>query len=109
MNYKGKVTSGIGMSLVYQGKPFVVYGPYFTHSVVKKGRSCEDCHKNEAVEKMKKGEQVPMLSAGPEIWGPLSLSDGRLLVRDHKQLKCVDVRNPAAAAAAAAGGAAASK
>ena len=63
VNYKGKVTSGIAMSLIHKGKPFVAYAPYFTHSVMKKGRSCEDCHKNEAVEMMKKGQKVPLLSS----------------------------------------------
>lgn len=29
---------------------------------------------------------------GSEIWGPLALSDGRLVVRDQSQLKCVDVK-----------------
>jgi hypothetical protein len=62
VNYKGKVTSGIAMSMIYKGKPFVAFAPYFTHSVLKKGRSCEDCHKNEAVERMKKGEKVSLLS-----------------------------------------------
>lgn len=35
------------------------------------------------------------LLEGREIWGPLALSDGRLLVRDQSQMKCVDLRpNP---------------
>jgi outer membrane protein assembly factor BamB len=29
---------------------------------------------------------------GEEIWGELALSDGRLLIRDQSQLKCVDVK-----------------
>ncbi|MFB3893012.1 MAG: PQQ-binding-like beta-propeller repeat protein [Phycisphaerae bacterium] len=29
--------------------------------------------------------------AGSEIWGPLSLSDGKLVLRDQKQVKCLDV------------------
>ncbi len=29
---------------------------------------------------------------GKEVWAPMALSDGRLLVRDHAQLKCLDVR-----------------
>ncbi len=31
---------------------------------------------------------------GGTIWAPLALSDGRLLVRDLRQMRCVDVRNP---------------
>lgn len=29
---------------------------------------------------------------GKEIWGPLALADGRLVIRDQSQMKCVDVR-----------------
>lgn len=34
------------------------------------------------------------------VWAPLALSDGRLVVRDQHQMKCLDVRTPGAAAAA---------
>jgi outer membrane protein assembly factor BamB len=38
----------------------------------------------------------PLASAkllnGPECWGPLSLTDGKLIIRDQKQMKCVVVR-----------------
>ena len=30
--------------------------------------------------------------ATPQCWAPLALSDGKLLVRDQKQLRCVKVR-----------------
>jgi hypothetical protein len=36
--------------------------------------------------------EAPVLE-GPEVWAPLALSQGRLLVRDHKQLKCLDLKN----------------
>jgi len=29
---------------------------------------------------------------GREIWGPLALADGRLILRDQSQVKCIDVR-----------------
>jgi len=32
------------------------------------------------------------LLEGREIWGPLALADGRLLIRDQTQMKCVDLR-----------------
>ena len=32
------------------------------------------------------------LLAGKEIWGPLALSEGRLLIRDQSQMKCVDLK-----------------
>ncbi len=32
------------------------------------------------------------LLGGKEIWGPMVLSDGRLVIRDQSQMKCLDVR-----------------
>lgn len=36
-------------------------------------------------------DQVTLLG-GREIWGPLALSDGYLLIRDQRQMKCVDIK-----------------
>ncbi len=32
--------------------------------------------------------------SGKEIWAPLALSDGKLVVRDQRQMKCLDVKGP---------------
>jgi hypothetical protein len=61
INYEGKVTSGSVMSLVYRNKKFIAYVPYFTHSVSAEGRQCNDCHLNEAVQKIKSGENVQVV------------------------------------------------
>jgi hypothetical protein len=61
INYEGKVTSGSAMTLVYKNKKFIAYVPYFTHSVSSEGRPCNDCHVNQAVVKMQKGERVPVV------------------------------------------------
>ncbi len=61
INYEGKVTSGSAMTLVYKNKKFIAYVPYFTHSVSSEGRPCKDCHMNQAVIKMQKGEKVPVV------------------------------------------------
>ena len=29
---------------------------------------------------------------GEQIWAPLAMSDGKLVIRDQHQMKCVDVR-----------------
>jgi outer membrane protein assembly factor BamB len=34
------------------------------------------------------------LFSGRQMWGPMALSQGKLLVRNQKELKCVDLRNP---------------
>jgi hypothetical protein len=61
VNYEGKVTTGTVMSLVYKDKKFLVYAPYFSHSVQKKGRECADCHGNAAAALMKEGKPVPVM------------------------------------------------
>jgi hypothetical protein len=50
-----KVVSATAQPLVGKGKTFVAIGPYYTHSIMKKGRACPDCHANEAVMAMKSG------------------------------------------------------
>ena len=60
INYDGKVTSGTIMTLVYENKTFVTYGPYYTHSIMKKGHACSDCHMNDAVKMMMEGNKVPV-------------------------------------------------
>jgi hypothetical protein len=60
VNHEGKVTTGNAQTLVSKGKKFVTYVPYFTHSIVKEGKKCNDCHSNEAAKKMLKGKQVEM-------------------------------------------------
>ena len=37
--------------------------------------------------------QAKVLNAvGGNVWAPMALSDGKLLVRDQHQMKCLDVR-----------------
>jgi hypothetical protein len=60
VNYKGKVVAGSVQTAVYKNKKFVAYAPYFTHSVQKKAKGCEDCHGNTAMKRLQKDETVPM-------------------------------------------------
>lgn len=39
----------------------------------------------------KKLDEVKVLS-GPEAWGPLAIADGRMLLRDLEEMKCLDLR-----------------
>lgn len=61
INHEGRVTSGSAMSLVHEGRKFLAYVPYYTHSVMAEGRHCSDCHANPAVNRMVTGRQVPVL------------------------------------------------
>lgn len=50
MNYQGKVTSANMQTFVAPGeKTFLLFAPQFPHSVMAKGRTCEECHATEAV------------------------------------------------------------
>lgn len=70
INHEGKVTSGTAMTFVHKNvknansaaEPFVVYAPYFTHSISKKGRDCGSCHGTKAAKKIRKGKEVRMSS-----------------------------------------------
>jgi len=61
INYEGKVTSGTAMSMVYKDEKFILYAPYFSHAIQKKGKSCGDCHANSAVKLIKADKSVPMM------------------------------------------------
>lgn len=60
MNYKGKVTAGSMQSLVFDEQRFIAYAPFFTHAVQAKGKGCDECHANPAVERIRNGQPVPM-------------------------------------------------
>ncbi|MDZ7411367.1 MAG: T9SS type A sorting domain-containing protein [candidate division KSB1 bacterium] len=49
-NRNGKVQASTFMALTYQGKAFYTIAPYVSHSIVKEGRQCSDCHNNARVQ-----------------------------------------------------------
>lgn len=61
INYNGKVTSGTVMSIVSNNQKFIVYAPYYTHAIQKKGKACGDCHANAAMKLIQEGKPVPMM------------------------------------------------
>lgn len=61
INYEGRVTSGSAMALVHENKKFIAYVPYYTHSIMSEGRSCESCHGNPAALQMKEGRKVEVV------------------------------------------------
>ncbi|MEW6381063.1 MAG: hypothetical protein AB1611_15845 [bacterium] len=60
INHQGKVTAATAMVLVHDKKTYVSYTPYFTHNIMKKGRDCQECHGNAAIQLLKKGEKIPV-------------------------------------------------
>lgn len=59
VKFRGKVTSGTMQTLVGKNnEPYVSYVPYFTHSVMREGRKCEQCHATEAVKTLASSKQM---------------------------------------------------
>ncbi len=46
VNHDGKVKPANMLSYVYQGKKMITFAPTFTHTVLKEGRKCGECHKS---------------------------------------------------------------
>jgi hypothetical protein len=72
VKYDGKVTSGTLQTLVGPDNyPFVTYVPYFTHSVMAEGRTCEQCHATEAVSLLAQGKR----------YAPGTVKDGKVVFK----------------------------
>ena len=56
MNYNGKVTSANMQTFVTAGnKTFLIFAPQNSHSIMKDGRKCNECHGIENVKKVQNG------------------------------------------------------
>jgi hypothetical protein len=56
MNYNGKVTSANMQSFVAKdNKTFLMFAPQNSHSIMKQGRKCQDCHGTEIVKQVQQG------------------------------------------------------
>ena len=60
----GKVVPGSFQSLTYQGKTFVAFAPYASHTITRQGRKCHDCHanfggRNAAIEAYNRSGRIP--------------------------------------------------
>ncbi len=95
INYKGKVTSANIMTLVSNGKGYITYAPYFTHSIARKGRACGDCHGSEAAVNLAQGKPacVAQLEDGGIVQcsGVLPITEKGIKIdfADHKDGKWV--------------------
>lgn len=56
ISYRNKITSANMQTFVYQGKrTFLMFAPQFTHSVMKPGRKCDECHGADSAKQLKSG------------------------------------------------------
>ncbi|MCK4385986.1 MAG: hypothetical protein KAW16_02925 [candidate division Zixibacteria bacterium] len=98
INRNDKVTTGNFQSLVYQGKTFVAFAPFFSHSVMKEGRKCSECHGTEIVKKMKKKKLKLTWYKKGELQsrkGVIPILDGKLdlLFLDRKDGEWIPIKD----------------
>lgn len=60
VNHDGRVTLGNLHTFVYQNKSLITFAPSFPHSIMKKGRGCEECHDTPIIRALKKGQFKPI-------------------------------------------------
>ncbi len=59
MNYKGKVSSASMQTfLVLPNKTFLMFAPHMSHSIMKEGRKCDDCHGTKTVQQVEKEKKL---------------------------------------------------
>jgi hypothetical protein len=57
LNYNGKVTSATTQTYVVAGnRTFLMFAPQNSHSIMKEGRRCQDCHGTEIVKQVQNGK-----------------------------------------------------
>jgi hypothetical protein len=102
MNYNGKVTSANMQTFVAPGdKTFLMFAPQFSHSVMKNGRTCEECHATEAVAQANSGNlKLLWLDKGEvqQARGVLPVASGvkyGLVFQNHQDGKWSVIDNPA--------------
>jgi hypothetical protein len=61
INYDGKVTLANLHTFVYQNKGMIIFAPGFSHSILKEGRKCGECHATAIIQDMKTGGFRPVL------------------------------------------------
>lgn len=101
MNYNGKVTAANMQTFVVESdKTFLMFAPQHSHSIMKNGRKCEDCHATEIVKRVKKGKlSVTWHEKGElkQLKGVIPVKDGTkyiFIYYDYKNGKWIPITNP---------------
>ncbi len=102
MNHNGKVTSANMQTFVVEGnKTFLMFAPQHSHSVMKDGRKCDDCHATEIAKKAQKGKlPLTWLEKGEvrHLSGVVPVADGtnyEMIYQDYQAGKWIPIKNPA--------------
>ncbi len=103
MNYNGKVTSADMQSFVVKDKrTFLMFAPQNSHSIMKQGRKCNDCHGTDIVKQIEKGTlRLTWLenSVVKNVKGVIPVVDGvkyECVYQNHENGKWMPIENPPA-------------
>ena len=100
MNYEGEVTSATMQTFVVSGpKTFLMFAPQHSHSIMRKGRACGECHASEIVRQVRKGEVNLMWLEKGEVKqtkGVIPVADGvrwNIVYQDNQKGKWVPIED----------------
>ena len=103
MNYDGKVTSANMQTFVVAGnKTFLMFAPQHSHSIMAKGRKCDDCHATKILQQLKKGKlkltwlQNDKLENLKGVIPVFENVDWEMVYQDRKNGEWVPINNPLA-------------
>lgn len=101
INYEGKITSAnMQTFVVSKNKTFILFAPQNSHSVMKEGRKCNECHGIDNVKKVQSGNiDLIWLENGKinNIKGVIPIVDGvtyNCVYQDYKDGKWIPIENP---------------
>jgi hypothetical protein len=60
VNHKGQVNPANLHTFVAKDKAMIVFSPFFSHSIMKEGRTCAECHDNSILHDIKKNNFYPV-------------------------------------------------
>lgn len=103
MNYNGKVTSANTQTFVVESnKTFLMFAPQHTHSIMKEGRNCKDCHSTEVVKQVQKGKLNLTWFEGDKVEnlkGTIPVVEGvdyDFVYQNYQDEKWLPIKNPTA-------------
>ncbi|MDD8014264.1 MAG: hypothetical protein PHX45_01115 [Acidobacteriota bacterium] len=67
VNHDNRVTLGTLHTFVYENKTMMTFAPSFPHSVMKEGRTCEDCHATPLLRDIREGKFQPVRFENGEL------------------------------------------
>jgi hypothetical protein len=101
MNYGGKVTSANMQNFVVgPDKTFFMFAPHMSHSVMKEGRKCGDCHGTKIMKDAQRGKMTLTWLEKEKVMnlkGVIPVVKGvdyQCLYQDRKEGKWVPIKNP---------------